>query len=167
MAPAPILRLRGGSADARTASTAAYCGVPISARSIGWWQVARRDACAFICSGRCNRSAWSVVIAPSSIGAGTGRPSQDRPSRRGGRCGRPRAVRELLRDPGVRTAGAAQLSQPRRGAHGDLRFRRSRSRTTRGRRLHEHTGSGDSRGPTPSFSAAPRSAGWSPCQRAS
>ena len=53
--------------------------------------------------------------------AGTGRPSQDRPSRRGGRCVRPRTVRELLRDPVVRTAGSAQLSQPRRGPHGDLR----------------------------------------------
>ena len=41
--------------------------------------------------------------------------------RLGGRCVRQRTVRELLRDPGVRTAGSAQLSQPRRGAHGDLR----------------------------------------------
>ena len=44
--------------------------------------------------------------------------------RLGGRCVRQRAVRELLRDSGVRAAGSAQLSQPRRGAHGDLRFRR-------------------------------------------
>ena len=44
--------------------------------------------------------------------------------RLGGRCVRQRAVRELLRDPGVRTAGPTQLSHSRRGAHGDLRVRR-------------------------------------------
>ena len=44
--------------------------------------------------------------------------------RLGGRCVRQRTVRELLRDPGLRAAGSAQLSQPRRGAYGDLRVRR-------------------------------------------
>ena len=53
----------------------------------------------------------------------------------GGRCVRQRAVRELLRDPGVRAAGSAQLSQPRRGAHGDLQA--ATGKKPRGRSLQE------------------------------
>ena len=69
--------------------------------------------------------------------------------RLGGRCVRQRTVRELLRDSGVRAAGSAQLSQPRRGAPGDLRVRRGLLQSA------------------PSFSAASRSAGWSPSEPAS
>ena len=114
--------------------------------------------------------------------AGAGRPSQDRPSRRGGAMRTTTVV--LLRDPGVRTAGSAHLSQHaearmaifefvegfynRRRRHSVLGYQSPAAfEDNQGQTAHEHTGSGDSRGPTPSFSAAPRSAGWSPCQRAS
>ena len=57
----------------------------------------------------------------------------------GGRCVRQRAVREFLRDPGVRIAGAEQLPQPRRGAAGGISARATGNRGFGGPRASGYT----------------------------
>ena len=165
MAPAPILRLRGGSADARTASTAAYCGVPISARN---YRVVAG------CEAGCMR--FHLQRALQQIGLERGdrplvdwgghRATESRPTvttrwamRTTTHCARASsrpwsancwigAAFAATPRPAWRSSSSLRASTIGAGATRCwATSRRSRSRTTRGRRLHEHTGSGVFTGP--------------------